>query len=174
MKIRFVYKEGQDDAPGMEVLKSMRDLFVQETRTALLSGLFRENPEDLDVYGEVLTNRIKLVVIKSSSKDRLEKELSWGDVFGGVGTPAGDSGGEHQAIGEEHASTPKVIGPGDIVDDNPFVARVAMSNRVSESEFRGESDMDALRVDVRERVRGISRDFVKEFLRVKASKKQGL
>ena len=173
MNIRFQYRAGQDEVPALEVLRNMRDLFVWEVRTSLLSGVFLDNPDELDIYGEIFSNRIRLVVRDVKSKEAFEKAFALEDFSQGEDPPAGSPRGDPQSA-EEGPTEPalRTARAGDVLNDNPLMPRLSLTSRVSESEFRNERDEAELRNVVSDKVRSLSREYVKEFLKVKALRRE--
>jgi hypothetical protein len=170
VSLQFRYKPGQDEVPGLEVMRRMRDMYVAELRTHLLSGLFQENPDDLDIYGEVYSNKIKLVVVNTSTNRELERTVSLEDFTQFTDRQFEGAGHPDDVESAPQDSGLKLPDPGTVMDDNPLMPRVQLTKRVREEEFRNVVDPDTLRETVSTKVAALSNDFVKEFLRVKTDK----
>ena len=148
----------------------MRDMYVTELRTHLLSGLFQENPDDLEVYGEVLSNKVRIVVVNSSENLQFSRSVSMDDFSQYQDRKVAGAG--HKDDVQDFKADPalKIADEGSVVEDNPLMPRLQLTRQVPEDEFLNKVDMNSLRKDVSDKVAALSKDFVKEFLKVKTDR----
>lgn len=153
----------------MEVLGRVRDLLVSTVRTDLLSGVFIGNPDNLEVVGEIASNRITLTVV-DSSKRRFQRTLDFRDFSKFVDAPLEGDEGQPSEVG---AGPTPAIGSNVVMDDNPLMPRLALTPVVTEDQFRSvRPRADMLRGRVMETARSLAKDYVREFLAVKSSRRR--
>lgn len=148
-------------------------MYVSELRSHLLSGLFQENPDDLEVYGEVYSNKIKLVVLNKAENKQFDRSVSLDDFTQYTDRTAEGSGHPDDVQDFQPDPSMQLPGPGSVLEDNPLMPRLQVTPKVSEEEFLNKVDLDTLREKVASKVGDLSKAFVKEFLQVKADKAVG-
>jgi hypothetical protein len=144
------YDPLSDPDPSSEVLSRMRDKLVGDVRARLLTGLFAERPDDLNVYGNVVNNVIELTVKDYSNSKEFTKAIPVAEFLGAAG------GTESSENMEES--------PG----ENLFTPRIDVLKRQSVEKFRNEKDIESVQEEVLSVAREKAADFVSEFMAVKS------
>ena len=175
MSLSFVYDERQDEVPSLEVLRRMRDLFVTEVRTTLLSGVFKDNPDELEVHGEIATKEITVIVTDSRSHKKFSQNVAFQefaqDEDRATG-PADERTAEPAREQEVPQGDLKSPSAQDILEEHLRMPKLTLSKRVSEDEFQNKRHSAGLRDTVSSKVRGLASRFVTEYLAAKAEMTQ--
>lgn len=172
MTLRFRYDTEQDDVPNMEVLRRMRNLFVNEVRVSLLSGVFKDNPDDLEVYGEIETREVTVTVVDSRKHKKFSRNVAFDEFSRGQdrnGAP-GDTR-EGSPVNEEEAVPQgdlKLPDSRSILEEHLARPKLTLSKRVAEDEFMNKRRGDELLDTVSSKVKGLASQFVTEYLAAKA------
>lgn len=158
MRISLVVDTKPKQAPSADVFRRMRTLAVTEVRNKLLSGLFKESPQDLEVSGEVTSSGMTVTVRDKRSRHEAKKSMKLAER-------------DFQAIEEELASDvdPDTASKKRVSEDAFFgrVSEAAFSKKLTEEEFEGKSEADAISSVVKEKIQELSRSVVSEFFAAK-------
>lgn len=172
MALSFRYDDRQDDAPNMEILRRMRDLFVTEVRTSLLSGIFQENPDDLEVYGEIATKEVTVVVVDSRKHKRFSQNVAFGEFSRAEeseGAPKDTREGTPAKEDEVPQGDLKAPSSQDILEEHLRMPKLTLHKRVDEDEFLNKRRSGELLDTVSSKVKGMAAKFVTEYLAAKNS-----
>ena len=158
MRISLVVDSKPKQAPSADVFRRMRALAVTEVRNKLLSGLFKESPQDLEVSGEVTSSGITVTVRDKRSRHEAKKSMKLAER-------------DFQAIQEElSGETDPDNASKKRVSEDAFFGRIseeAFSKKLTEAEFEGKNEIDAIESVVKEKIQALSREVVSEFFAAK-------
>jgi len=170
--LSFYYDASQDDVPDMEILRRMRDLFVTEVRTSLLSGLFRDNPDSLEVYGELESKEVTVMVVDKRNNKTFGQRVPFAE-FAASDNPDKDAADQREATPAREETVPQgdLKAPNDqsLLEEGLRMPRLTLTKKISADEFRNRTGPEDLRSSVSSKVRGMANKFVTEYLAAKAS-----
>jgi len=150
----------------------MRDLFVDEVRVGLLSGVFKENPDDLEVYGEIATKEVAITVVDSRKHKQFSRNVAFEEFARARegGEPSSDTREGAPAKEDEVPQGDALKAPStqDILEEQMATPKLTLSKRVSEDEFRNKRRGDDLMSTVSSKVKGLASRFVTEYLAAKS------
>lgn len=149
-QVAFDPSEGA--VPTLEVLARMRDQIVEAVRSGLLTGLFQDRPDDLQVSGHVTNDVIEISVKDSANTDEFTQKLPLQEFLGAKNYP------ESAKPAHDREET----------QDNLFTPRVELTPRTSLAKFKNEQRADDIRRTVSEIAQGRINTFVSEYLKLKA------
>jgi hypothetical protein len=136
----------------------MRTLAVTEVRNKLLSGLFKESPQDLEVSGEVTSSGLTITVRDKRSRHEAKKSMKLAER-------------DLQAVEEELADDvdPDTASKKRVSEDAFFgrVSEAAFSKKLTEDEFEGKTESDAISSIVKEKIQTLSSEVINEFFAAK-------
>ena len=169
MSLRFWYAPGQDDVSNLEIMRRVRDLFVTEVRTSLLSGVFQDSPDALEVYGEISAKDVTVIVVDSRKHKRFSHTVAFQEFSKAKDSHGGPKDTREGTPAQEEREVPqgdelKAPTPQDILEEHLRMPKLTLHKRVSEDEFKGKRRVDDLLNTVSSKVKGIASQVVTEYL----------
>jgi hypothetical protein len=159
----------------MDVLRRMRDLFVTEVRTSLLSGIFQENPDALEVYGELEAKEVTVTVVDTRNNKTFDRRVPFQE-FAQAEDRATGRVDERTSEAARESDVPqgdlKAPNAQSVLEDQLRMPKLTLTKRVSADEFRNKKPVSDLMDSVSSKVKGLASRFVTEYLAAKAEQER--
>lgn len=150
----------------------MRDLFVSEVRTSLLSGIFQENPDALEVYGEVEASEVTVVVVDGRNNKTFGRRVPFQEFAQTDDRSQGPADDRSASPVREEQNVPqgdlRAPDAQSLLEDHLAMPRLTLTKRTSADEFQNRKPVADLMGSVSSKVKSLASRFVTEYLAAKA------
>lgn len=143
-KLVAVYDSTEDAVAPIETLRLFSDRLRTELRTLLLTGVFANNPDDLEVTVQALSDTVLVNVQDLSNlKEPLSKRIKYKDFLDNY---RGDG------------------------DNEPYIDKQPFTEKQTEDKFMNKTRLGDAKVDAVNKIKEVASDIVGDYLKAKQLK----